>query len=494
MSSQKQVIRNSIIYTISNILLKAFSFLLLPLYTSYLTLEDYGITGLIASFTSVAQYIITFSIFSSVVKFYTEYKDNLDKVRRLFGTIFAFVFISGLVFFVLFFILRRFMLGYFFRGLSYYPTIFIALSGLVFNSLYLVYISILQALQHAKKTGIISIVFFFLNLFLNLIFVVWLRLGANGVLLSSSISYLVFAIYATLNLHRSGLIELCIDKSLLLQALRYSIPLLPHNLSTTIAQLVSKVLINKNYSLSSVGIFNVASQFGSIADMLQSSVHSAFTPWMYIRLKESRSGKDEQIVSLTNLLMAMYGFLFLCLSFFSQEALFLLTNRSYYDAWMLIPLIVISYTIKIIYYFYIDVMFYYLDLSNKIFWATLSSAFLNILLSIIFIPKWDIYGSVLADILAMILRTTIIVLLARRRLKFGYRIGNFIIFEIITISFIGAGLIPSYLKFGYTVSISNIIYKISILVIYSIIIALYFKINIRLLIEGLKNKKWRIKY
>ena len=96
--NSKKVIGNSVVYTFNSILLKAFGFLLLPLYTNYLEDTDYGITGVITSFTNVANYIIAFCLFAAVMRFYADYKDDRQKVKRLFGSILMFVFLSGVVF------------------------------------------------------------------------------------------------------------------------------------------------------------------------------------------------------------------------------------------------------------------------------------------------------------------------------------------------------------------------------------------------------------
>ncbi len=488
MSGKKRVLQNSVIYTFSNMLLKTFSFFLLPLYTSYLTTKDYGITGLVGSFTSVAGYIIAFSLFSAVVKFYTEFQDDPVKVKRLFGTLFIFVFLSGCVFSFLFFLLKNVLMNVFFRGIDYFPTIFIALLGLTFNGSYTIYTSILQALQRAKKFAITSIAFFFAQLLLNILFVVVIKMGANGVLLASAITYASFMIYAILDLRAAGIIIFCIDSRILITTLKYSIPIIPHNLASTIAQLISKIFLNTNFKLSSVGLFNLGTQFGAIADMIQSSVYSAFMPWLYRQLKENNESRGNQIVSLSNCLLFVYGICFLGLSFFSQELILIFSNINYYKAWTVVPLIVISYVIKTPYYFYIGVLFYYVDLSKKIFWATCSSALVNIALSAILIPRLDMYGSVLADILAMILRVTIIVILSKKRVTFEYKFKDFLIFTVGTIIFIGIGLIPSFLYFPYSLSMINFGYKVFIIMIYCGIYYLYFKKDLKPAFILIKNK------
>ena len=75
-SSGRKVLINSIIYSCSGLLLKCFSFFLLPLYTVYLTTEDYGINSVITSFISTASFIVAFSLFSAVMRFYVDLKEE----------------------------------------------------------------------------------------------------------------------------------------------------------------------------------------------------------------------------------------------------------------------------------------------------------------------------------------------------------------------------------------------------------------------------------
>jgi O-antigen/teichoic acid export membrane protein len=59
---QKNPILNAILYIINSILVKAFQFFLVPVYTAYLTTEQYGVSNLITSFTLIGGVLITLSI------------------------------------------------------------------------------------------------------------------------------------------------------------------------------------------------------------------------------------------------------------------------------------------------------------------------------------------------------------------------------------------------------------------------------------------------
>lgn len=490
--SNKKVITNSILYTFNSILLKAFSFFLLPLYTAYLTTEDYGVTNLTTGFTNVAYFIVAFSLYSSITRFYVDFKEDREMVKTFFGTIICFVFISGSTFLIGAYLLKNLLVKCFFKGLNFYPTIFIALIGITFTCLRAVYEAILRSMQDAKRFTITSICHFFLELGLNIIFIVGFKLGANGVLLSSLITNLVFSIYMLIDLKKRDLIKLGIDLKVLVEALKYSIPLLPHNLSTQIANFVSKILINSSFSLVSVGLFGLASQFGSITDLVQSSANKAFQPWFFEQMKIGGKQERRNIVSISECFVWAYGFIFLGIGLFSQEIILLFTHEGYYKAWTVVPMIAISFSIKTMYYFYINVLFYYKKATKFIFIATISSSFLNIILSALFIPKLDMYGSVLADLFARLLTVIIIVIISKQFDDIGYKVSRFVGITLVNICFIGIGNYFSYSKYMYELSLSNFLYKIAVVIAYGIVAMIYLRKYVSpLLIKGISRIRGR---
>ncbi|AXH51541.1 lipopolysaccharide biosynthesis protein [Clostridium perfringens] len=487
--SSKKVIKNSIIYTFCGFLLKAFNFLLLPLYTSYLTTKDYGITNLISSFNSVMGVILVFSLYSAITRFYADYKYDTNKVKRLYGTIITFTLISGTIFFCVFIILKPLVMRYLFKGMDFYPTVLLALIGLIFVCLQTIYQFILQAMELAHKYTVRSIIYFFVLLGFNILFVVVLKWGANGVLLATLLANIIFTVYMFIDLNNNSIITICIDKEILKKTLKYSIPIIPHNLSTTIASLVSNVFIGDKFSLSSVGVFGLATQFGNITDTIQASVNNAFTPWFYDVLNNKDKKSKKEIIKLTNILLWFYGVLFLGIALFSQDLIILFLNKSYWKAWTVVPFMIVSFSIKTIYYFYINILFYYKEATKYIFISTLSSSICNIILSAIFIPKMDIYGSALADIISMFLRVTIVVILSKRYENIGYKISLFIKSIFLNFIFISLGLIFSYSKYIYEFSFLNFSYKFSIFIIY-VGIAIFSQRNyLKLLIDRFCAKK-----
>ena len=316
---KNKVFSNSIIYTVCGLLLKCFSFFLLPLYTAYLTTEDYGITSISNSFVVTMSFVIAFSLFSAVLRFYVDLKEDPEKLKRFYGTIVSFIFLSGMFFAIIFFITQDALSKYVFSGIEFFPVILISIVSLIFSCQHLVYENILRSQQRAIKYAVTTIAYFFLTLILNILFVVVFKMGAIGVLLATMLGNIVYTVFFILDLVFCRAVTFCLDWGLLKSALKYSIPLMPHNLSTSIAMLVSKVLIGGSASFSALGLYSVAAQFGSVSDTVQTYINNAYSPWFYEKLHDRSGDYKKSLQKTVNMLVDAIGLFFLGIALFSQD-------------------------------------------------------------------------------------------------------------------------------------------------------------------------------
>lgn len=472
-TSNKKVISNSIIYTATGLLLKCFSFFLLPLYTAYLSTEDYGIRSIAESFMSTMGFVVAFSLFSAVNRFYVDLKNDSEKLKRFYGTVILFTFASSGIWVIVLTAFREYLSKIVFTGIDFYPVICICLISLVFSCEHNIYENILKSQQKALKVSILSISYFVLTVCLNILFIVRMRLGVTGVLLATLISSFSYTVYFLSDMFYHKEITLCFDSNLLKSALKYSIPIMPHNLSTQIALLISKVLIGDTGTLSVLGIYSVATQFGNVADTVQVYVNSAYGPWLYEKLHAKETGYKNDIRKVVKLMISCIGLFFICLSLFAHDFIVLFIDHRYIYAWRYIPLIVGVFSIKTIYYFYVNILFYYKKASRLLFIATLTSSLINVFLSLFMIPKWGAFGSIAADAIAMLFRVMIIVYISEKFDDIGLKIKDFVINFFVVISFIFAGLSLSFLKYSEVFSIYNLVFKIFVVMLYCLFI--YFR-------------------
>lgn len=489
MEGKKKVLLNSVFYTFSSILIKSFSFILLPVYTLYLSPADYGVTTLVISFTAVMSIVSSLSLKASVTRFYADYKHDQEKLKSFYSTILIFVFIFSVLISFLGYWSKDFLIKYFFNEIAFYPIILIALLNLIFACQHSLHQSIMMGRQEGKKYTIINLIVFILTVVANLIFLAVFNMGAEGVLLATLIINIAYFFFMIIDLIRNNLINFSFNHELLVEALKYSIPIIPHNLSTSIASWVSRVVLNKNESLTAVGLYSVANQFGLIIDTIQSSVNSAFAPWFYEMLNEKDKKTNLEIVSLSQFLLIIYSLIYMIIGLFSQEALLIMTNEKYDLAWTVIPIFVVAYSVKSIYFFYINILFYYKEATKKIFYATLTGSFADIILAVILVPKFQMYGSALAFLIAKILVVSIVIKMSKNYKHIGYKLEPMLKIIIPSLIFMFAGLIFSYTNFLTEWNWYNVLYKFLVFTIYLLYIYMMHKEKIKKFYRSFKLKK-----
>lgn len=484
MSGKKKVVENSVLYIFSSLLVKAMGFLLLPIYTLFLTPDEYGLTNLVNSFTNVAVFIVGFSLYSAIVRFVADYKNDKELLKKFYGTVMTFILASGAFFVVLGLVFNNFLSELFFDGVSFYPIVFLALLLMGFLSLHSMHQAMLQGMQKGRKLTVLNLMVFILTAALKIVFIGIFDLGAVGFVLAQLIINACYACYVYYDLKRQDLISLGIDKEILRKSLKYSIPLMPHNLSTRIAVFASRIFINNSGALADVGLYSIATQFGALIDTVQVAVNRAFQPWFYDVLNRNDEKSKQDAIDMSSFLLIIYSFIYMLIGLFSQEVVILMTSADYTMAWTVIPILVVGYSIKSIYYFYVNVVMYYKKATKKLFLATVTGSLLDIFFAYILVPYIGMYGSALSFIISKIIMVAIIVWISNKVEDVGYSVVGMLKTILPSLSFMAIGLYYSYTSYIDVFSWLNLGYKFLILFLYTGYV--YF-VN-RAMIKGILSK------
>lgn len=437
--------------------------------------EEYGILNIVMSFNSVAMYLIILSLDSALMRYYNEYKDDVESIKRAYGTVLVIILATSTIFLTLCLVFRKVLLKTVFDGIDFVPYILLGLIILVLDSIYTIHRRMLETLQDGVKVTKVNILGIVISSIISLIFLSIFRLGVEGVLISSlivSACTIIFMIYDIVVHH---MIIFCFDKKYAKEMLKYSLPLVPHNMAGYLAALISRIFINISSGLSTVGLFGIATQFSAIIDTFQDSVFRAYRPWLFERLSKTTEQHEEEIASISRVLIALYSFVYVFIGLFAQDIIYIMTASSYHSAWKVVPILVAAYSIRSIYYFYIAQCFFYKKSSRRIFLASLIANLCNIIASYIFIPKIGVYGSALASFISIIINTGIIIMIDRENGDIGYDLKQFVTTILLSWVFIFVGLIPSYLFYQDNFSFANFLYKVVISVVYLLFIWIFYK-------------------
>lgn len=489
MAKKNYVFVNSISYIIGNLLLKACSFFLIPLYTSFLTTEDYGITNLASGFYNLLAFIVTLSLHYSVGRFYADCKNDKKQVSVLLGTIITFIIFVSTVVLGLSFLFKNQLSKYLFESLPFFPVILMSVSIAITSGIYNIYQDILKSMERATLSIILSYVYFGLNLGSNIVTVVVLKLGANGVLLSTVVVNLIMIIIMFVDLFHNKLLKLGVDFKVLKELLKYSLPLMPHTLSFSVSSYMTKLIITGTLSLSSLGIFSLSNQFSSVSDIVANSTQSAYIPWMYGQMNLDNENSRKGIARTGYILIWLCGFLYIAIALFAEEAIIIMAADEFREAWMYVPLSVAVFSLKIPSYYFNNFLYYNKNKTKFVFVSTVVGSSVNILMTWWLVPMLALYGSILADLAAMIVMSVVTLAFSYKDAVKIFSLKKIFVLPIVQIAFITVGIIPSFIFFSGIFSFVNVAYKFLIIFLYVAVFMLVNKLSPKNMIKSIRKNK-----
>ena len=486
--SGRKLLSNTAFYAFADLIGKGLHFILLPIYTAFLTTSDYGIQNMITSFNSVMNYIVLLCLDSAALKFYSEYSNDKEKLKRFYGT--AMTIVAAFAFIVVFLclILRSILERFVFKNIDFVPYVLMGLAVLAFDAEYTLHRRMLEAQQKGKKVATVGLCAVVFSSITTLLMIGVLKLGAFGVLAATLLTSIGTLVFSVVDILKNKMLTVCFDKGLAKNMLKYSLPLIPHQISGYLAALIGRIFLNTTGSLAIVGLYSVATQFSSIVDVFQDATSRAFRPWLFSLLNGSTQIEENRIRNISNILMSLYSVVTVGIGLFAQEIIILMTAESYYGAWKVIPILAVSVSIKSVYYFYFAHCLFYHKTSRFIFIASLTANVINIIAAAILVPLIGMYGSAIASICSITINSIIIYIINLRNEKIGFSLPALVFRLTLSWIFLVVGVLPSYIKYSDGFSIVNAGYKILIMITYLLVI---FLINHKAVYEfvGVRNMK-----
>lgn len=388
MNQKKQLLVNTIIIAIGKLSTQVISFLLLPLYTSKLTPSEYGTYDLLVTISTFLLPIITMLMEESMFRFLIDAEDFKSKKKVITATIF-YTTVGALVFCLI-------------------SGIVLAIMKYEYAAVFILFIlsNIILGLSNALARGMGKIKLYSLSNFilgastivLNIVFIVSLKLGVSGLLWSNTIANSATAIIVLLKLHLPQFIsKKDLSRKTLSEMLRYSIPLVPNNLSWIIISLSDRLMLSFMTGTDANGIYSVANKFPNIVYTCYGFFSTAWKESAARILKEDNKS-------------AYYNSIYKDIKFFLKAIVLgliavmpfafpILVDSSYGDAYVYIPILVISIYYTNMSNFYGGIFTAYKD--TKIMGSTtVMAAITNIVINLIFIPKFGIYAATFSTLIS----------------------------------------------------------------------------------------------
>lgn len=405
------ILKNSALYSFTTLLQKGAAFFLLPLYTAFLTPEDYGIVSVVTSVSTFMAVLIMMALNGAATRFH--YRNTDENYRKvLWGTISTIVIISSLGWGAVFFTFHKYLVDPFIGEVEFYPYVVIGLTNTIITPLYLLFQSSLQARQQALHYSINTLSNFLVQVGLAIVFIAVFKMGALGMLLANVITALIFFVYVLIMYIPK--IKMGIDRKVAKDAFAYSLPLLPHQISLWSAGTIDRLFLNGYKGKAVTGIYSVGQQFGNVIGTIAHSVNQAFVPWFYQMVETGEEG-CRKIEKMGLFAVIGYSLIAFAISLFAPEILRVMVSEKFRDAWQIMPFLNFAFVFHGVYFFFINILF--LENTGQVFLVTLSAMVVDVILNILLVPVWGVWGCSVAFFVTYFSRALFALILSRRKNK-----------------------------------------------------------------------------
>ena len=216
---------------------------------------------------------------------------------------------------------------------------------------------------------------------------IWLwGAGARTVIYSAVLLHLVFGVLCGLLLLKGAGSRW--RGSYFRYALGFNLPLLPHYLSSMLLSQLDRTMIGAMCGSEEAAVYSVAYLFSLGANFAVSSVNAALVPWTY---ESMGKGEFRQLNQVVDLLLMGFALLLGVFVLVVPEVMEFVVTPDYYEAVYLVPPIAASSFFIFLYNLFANVEFYY-ESKYAISLSSIGAAVLNLLLNLWLIPKYG-YGA-----------------------------------------------------------------------------------------------------
>jgi len=465
--------KNTAIYGMGSIVQKLFSFLLVFLYTHYLTTTDIGVINTLQVFSAIYILFLSFGLERSLYRLYHDYKTTEEK-KIFLGTINISILLIGSVIVGLTFLLKN-QISLLFKGdIPFYPFIILAISDSFFNVLTIVPKLIFQIRGEAVKylsitlgQAIVSLICILTILFLGKRTVYWVMLG-------NIIGYIIFLpIYIKVAINNMSFV---LNVKILKNTLKYSLPIVPSLLSSWVINMSDRVFIEIYYGMPSVGLYSVVYKIGQVVQLFSVALLMAYNP-MFFQMANSPNLDRGKLNKLHNQNILVLAVLCFSVALISNDVIAIFLPPTYLTVAHIVPAIVGGY-------FFIaltglqNLSFYQDKNTLALMLVSIISAGINILFNFILIRPYGIDGAAIATVLTQAIFFIITYILSLR--FFALPINLKVVLSFMAGAAIMLVVFYNYVKPGW------IGFAIKVLII-SILVSVFLKKQLVNLIKKNKN-------
>lgn len=455
--------KHSSIYAIGNILNRIGAFVLLPIYTTYLTVGEYGSLELFYMVSSVVSGMLAIGVAHATLRFYFEYDDIADRhavvstniiasgLITILGSLVTLTFSDEIAQLVFNSLEKNILLG-----------IYIVLVTMVLELSSQVCLAYLRARELSLFYVVLSLVKLIIQVSINSYLIIVENAGITGILIGNlcavAIGWLILIIYT---------LKCCgfhFHSDKMKAVLHYSFPFLLATMVGIIAVNADRFMLNEFLGLEAVGIYSLALKLTLLVEVLVAEPFSkSYGSYRFSIMKNDNVGEIQS--KITRYMTIIVSMTLISIVYSSHEIITLMSNPEYYTAVIILPVLIFIGGFKVFtYIFQSGILF--AKATKHMFTISIIGCISIITLNYIFISLFGLIGACIAKVIASAIVLLVTNYISQKYMKIHYPYMCMIKVLFITILFIILGVAANELTFWTAILSKLFLFSLLLITLY----------------------------
>lgn len=418
MSRSKELTKKTLIITIGKVSTQFVTFLLLPLYTTLLSTEEYGTVDLITTLVQLFIPVISLMIDQGVFRYLLNCKNDDERKKTVSNAFFILVGLSGITVII-------YLLMAIFISSTYKVWVVLILLATAFSNLFL---QIARGINRTTDYALGSFICSAATIVLNVLCIAFFRMGAVGMLIATFAGNLICCIFTFFRLNIYKYISIhSIDKKLAIEELRYSIPLVPNQLSVWVMNSSDRLIVTFILGAAANGVLAVSLKFPAIYLTFFNIFLLAWHEMGAVHYFDE--DRDEFFSDMFEKVISIFSTLCLEVMVVLPIVFGWLVNSAYHEAYYNIPIYLIASLFNVVVGL-LGVVYVATKKTAEIAKTTIISAVVNIFVNVALIKFIGLYAASISTFVGYLVTMVYRVYDTKKYLNINYNIKQYLLIAV----------------------------------------------------------------
>lgn len=389
MSKKTELLINTAIILLAKICTQLISFLMLPLYTSILSAEDYGLVDLITTYSALAIPLVGFQLEMGAFRYLVDSRKS-ENNKTIIITNTVITIFASLFFFSVAYILSANIINI--------PHQWPILTSIIATLLSNYFLQVARGLGDNVGYSIGSIITGVSTIAINLLLLLVLHMSIDGILIATTLANLICILFLTVRERIPKYIKLkTYSKKEVATLLKYSAPLVPNSLIWWVINVSDRTIISIFLNMAANGIYAVSNKFSNVISQVYGVFNLSWTESASLHINDD--DRDEFFSNTFNTTIKIFACMSLLILAFMPLIFNVMVGEDYNEAYLYVPILVIGMLFNIAVSF-MGAIYIAKKKTKEVAVTSLLSGILNIVINVVLIKTIGIWAAALSTLLA----------------------------------------------------------------------------------------------